>query len=336
MSIITQALKKAQHEQRLQQTPQTPYGSLSLWRPRANHRRFSPPSSRRFSGLIVAGVGLLCSVGIVTYFVPSARDPFPIAMTVPVTAPLSLEAELTQPQSTPAPSPRALNQLSPESLPPISPPHSAIAKSTPRPISRTLPGPPATPAAQDRAPLKPVQTAGVEPDMSRAAQRARAQRQFYSGIEAYNAGAFDAAEAALQQAIALDPTLKQAFTRLGNLYYQREAYQQALAMYQEAIALDPDYVEALNNLGNTYMQLDMSAQAITELHKAISADRESGLTYYNMACVYARVREPKKAILYLEMAITREPEARHWAKTDTDFTTLRSTSAFQKLLGTSS
>ncbi len=105
-------------------------------------------------------------------------------------------------------------------------------------------------------------------------------------------------------------------------------------MYEKALALDPDYIKARNK--NTYMQLDMSFKAITELTKAILADSESGLAYYNMACVYARTSEPEKAIRYLEMAIVRDPEARHWAKTDDDFSAVRSKSEFQKLLGTSS
>ncbi len=336
MSIITQALKKAQHEQRLQQMPHTQYGSLTPWRPQENHRRFAQPSRHRFAGLIVSGIGLLCGVGIVTYIVQSAHNPSPVAMTVPVTAQPALEAELTQSQLTPVPRPQALKRLPPKSLQPISLSRTHGATPDARPAQRPRPASPAPTTAPPSPLLTPVQIAGVEPDMVRAAQRTRAQQQFDSGIEAYHAGALDEAEVAFQQAIALDPTLKRAYTRLGNLYYQRDAYQQALPMYQEALALDPNYIEALNNLGNTYMQLDMSTRAIAEFNKAIAVDRESGLTYYNMACVYARTHQSEKAIRYLEMAITHEPEARHWAKTDTDFTAVRSTLAFQKLLGKSS
>jgi tetratricopeptide (TPR) repeat protein len=327
MSIITQALKKAQHEQRLQQTSQAQYGSLAPWRPKTQRQR----SSRRFVGLTVAGVGLLGVVGIAAYIGQSTRDPSPIAMTAPVTPPPASEPELPQPQATLIPGPQALERWQPES-----PPRPDIARSAIAPVKRALPTPLAPPAVQPRTPLTPVQTAGVEPAMSHAEKRAQAQRQLNLGIAAYNAGVFDDAEVALQQAIALDPALTSAFNRLGNVYYQRHAYQEALGMYQQALALDPDYIEARNNLGNTYMQLDMSAKAIAELHKAILVDRESGLTYYNLACVYARTHVPEKAIHYLEMAIAHEPEARHWAKTDSDFNAVRSISTFQKLLGMSS
>ena len=331
MSIITQALKKAQHEQRLQQTPQAQYGSLAPWRPKKQRQPSSRRLSRRFARLTVAGVGLLGVVGIAAYIGQPTRDPSPIAMTAPVTAVPASEPALPQLQATLIPGSRALERGQPES-----PPRPDIARSAIAPVERALPTPPAPPAAQHRTPLAPVQTAGVEPEMSHAEKRARAQRQLNIGIAAYSAGVFDHAEVALQQAIALDPTLTSAFNRLGNVYYQRHAYQEALAMYQQALALDPDYIEARNNLGNTYMQLDMSAKAIAELHKAILVDHASGLTYYNLACVYARTHEPEQAIRYLEMAITHEPEARHWAKTDSDFNAVRSISTFQKLLGMSS
>ncbi len=332
MSIITQALKKAQHEQRLQQTRRTHYGSLTPFQPQVDSQR---PARR--PGLIVAGVGLFVGIGIITYTWQSVRAPLPIAMTVPTTPQPAAEPEFTLDQSTPAPGLQASNRLQLGPTAPTAPaPGANMARLTAPPTRQALQIQPAPSTAQPSAPPTPAPTAAPQPEMSQAEKRARAQQQFDSGLVAYNAGAFDEAEFFLQQAIDLDPTLKRAFNSLGNLYYQREAYEQALAMYQEALAIDPDYIKARNNLGNTYMQLDMSFKAITELTKAIMADSESGLAYYNMACVYARSSEPEKAIRYLEMAIARDPEARHWAKTDTDFTAVRSTSAFQKLLGTSS
>jgi hypothetical protein len=67
----------------------------------------------------------------------------------------------------------------------------------------------------------------------------------------------------------------------------------------------------------------------------ISTDRESGLAYYNLACVYARIGDEALAARHLNQAIEREPQARLWARTDADFTPVRTTPAFQKLLGAS-
>ncbi len=335
MSIITQALKKAQHEQRLQPAPQAPYGSLTAPRPQA----YEQPSSHRRSRsrLVVAGVGLLCGIGMAIYMAQPIRDPLPVAMTVPAAPQPTPDSRPSRSQAASAPSPPALEPRPPALRQPVAPPsRPRVSRAAAPSASLPLTPRPALPAAQRSTLRPPEQAPQAEPNVSPAEKRAQAKQYFNNGIEAYHTGAIDEAEAALQQAIALDPTFKRAFNRLGNLYYQRDAFRKALAMYQQALALDPNYIDARNNLGNTYMQLDMSAKAIAELNKAIAVDRESGLTYYNMACAYARMQEPEKAIRYLEMAITREPEARQWAKTDTDFTAVRSISAFQKLLGTSS
>lgn len=334
MSIITQALKKAQHEQRVQQPRRARYGSLASVR--LNEPR------RRPSRLVAVGGVLLLGAGIAAYLWPSMRGAAPIAMTVPSNPPAAPDIQIALPPSAPVSNPQARSPQTPDPwvLKLLQP--GAQPRTTPPPINtanletpRTVPPPQVRPVQPRRTP-PPNPPVAATPALSRKAQLARAQQHFDRGLEAYDAGLLDKAESLLQQAITFDPTLKRAFNSLGNLYYQREAYEQAKAMYEKALALDPDYIKARNNLGNTYMQLDMSFKAITELTKAILADSESGLAYYNMACVYARTSEPEKAIRYLEMAIVRDPEARHWAKTDDDFSAVRSKSEFQKLLGTSS
>jgi tetratricopeptide (TPR) repeat protein len=165
--------------------------------------------------------------------------------------------------------------------------------------------------------------------------QSQAQIHFNTGLQAQQAGDTTQAEQQLLQAIALDPSFKGAYNSLGNLYYQREAYNQAKVMYQHALEIDPDYVKARNNLGNTYMQLAMYAEAIAELNKVISTDSESGLAHYNLACVYARSGDATLAAQYLNQAIEREPQARIWARTDADFTSVRTVPVFQKLLGAS-
>ena len=332
MSIITQALKKAQHDQRVHQPRRTQYGSMSSSRPEA--RRSQSSRLTAIGGVILLGVGVTAYL-----WQRSGSDPAPIAMTVPATstpdAKLAPSSTPTAPTPNPqAPDPWVLKLLQPGAKPSTVPPiHETARLEQPQATPERLPQPVQPTARRTPPQLEP---SVAEPALSRTEQIARAQQQFDRGLDAYNAGQLDDAERQLQDAITLDPTLKRAFNSLGNLYYQRESYEQARDMYQKALAIDPDYIKARNNLGNTYMQLDMSFKAITELTKAILVDSESGLAYYNMACVYARTHEPEKAIRYLEMAIGREPEARRWAKTDTDFSAVRSKSAFQKLLGTSS
>jgi tetratricopeptide (TPR) repeat protein len=165
--------------------------------------------------------------------------------------------------------------------------------------------------------------------------RVRARSLFNQAIESQQTGQQAHALTLLQEAIELDPELKEAYNSLGNLYYQQQRYHQAITMYQKALAIDPDYAKAHNNLGSTYLQLAMKAQALEELQKALQADRSYGLAYYNLACVYAREGDSATAARYLQQAIALEPQARSWAQTDDDFARVRATPEMRQLLGSS-
>ena len=338
MSIITQALKKAQHEQRQHRVPfplqRSPLPTLT-------------PTQRRWPWvLIAAGCAAVFGTGLLFYV---WRTPSPEASLARL---LAMEMPGSPPMVT------SLNPTSGEVAPPVLPPVPQLRTPTPvapvqeshvdttpaaetRPLATSLTEASVTPSHS----LMPSQTAlsvdrpatpgATGPSGLASRNPSQAQIRFNAGLTAQQAGDTTQAEQQLLQAIALDPSFKEAYNNLGNLYYQREAYNQAKIMYQHALEIDPNYVKARNNLGNTYMQLAMYTEAITELNKVISTDSESGLAHYNLACVYARSGDATLAVRYLNQAIEREPQARVWARTDADFTSVRTRSAFQKLLGAS-
>lgn len=165
--------------------------------------------------------------------------------------------------------------------------------------------------------------------------RTQAQVLFNQAVESLEVGQDARARMLLLQAIKLDPTLKVAYNGLGNLYYQQQQYHQALTMYHKALSIDPDYAKARNNLGSTYIRLAMDTQALEELHKAIQADSSYGLAYYNLSCVYARAGDSATAAQYLQRAMSIEPQARTWAQTDDDFARIRTAPEMRQLLGPS-
>jgi Tfp pilus assembly protein PilF len=338
MSIITQALKKAQHEQRQYHAP------FPLQRSRLPTLT---PTQRRWPWvLIAAGCAAVFGVGLLFYVwrTPSPEAPLarPLAMEMPgspsmVTSLNPTSGAAAPPVLLPVPQLRT-----PTPVAPVQEPHMETTPAAEaRPLAASLTEASVTPSHS----LVPSQTAlsvdrpatpgATGPSGSVSRNQSQAQIRFNTGLKAQQAGDTTQAEQQLLQAIALDPSFKGAYNSLGNLYYQREAYNQAKVMYQHALEIDPDYVKARNNLGNTYMQLAMYAEAIAELNKVISTDSESGLAHYNLACVYARSGDATLAAQYLNQAIEREPQARIWARTDADFTSVRTVPAFQKLLGAS-
>jgi outer membrane biosynthesis protein TonB len=350
MSIINQALQKAQREQ-LRHSPQEMPYRLPVQRSRAPRRWW-----------LLGLLGLVAAVGMgatlhAWFLTPTGRVPVPIEHTVtsspvvaasPPATPMVQSGPDTAPtEASPQPLPTVSEPLAPAPVvvstdastdatpvPPDSPaPPPAPAPnppSAPVPLPRVVP--PAAVAAVPAQPPAPLPSV-TPPVASSPAEAARAQALMQRAAAAQEAKELTRALTLLEQAIKLDPTAKAAYNSLGNVYYQQRRYQQALAMYQKALALDPDYVQARTNLGNTYMQLAMHTRAIEELQKALQADSSYSLAYYNLACVYARSGNSATAAQYLQQAITLEPQARTWAQADADFMRVRTTPEVQRLLG---
>jgi TPR repeat/Tetratricopeptide repeat len=348
MSIINQALQKAQREQ-LRHSPQEMPYRLPAQRTRAPYRRWLLAPL----GLVVAvGVGVTLRawfltptghVQVPTEHAATSPTPLPPATLLPTTPVIQSVTDSAFPE-------RHASPLSSVSEPPQLAPVVASADTLPMPIDSTPPptvptptlpsaAPPlphvAPPAAVATVPAQPQEPhTSVAPSVAATpAEAARAQALVQRAAAAQEAKELTRALTLLEQAIKLDPTAKAAYNSLGNVYYQQRRYQQALAMYQKALALDPNYAKARTNLGNTYMQLAMDARAIDELHKALQADSSYSLAYYNLACVYARSGNSGTAAQYLQQAIALEPQARTWAQTDADFVRVRTAPEVQQLLG---
>jgi tetratricopeptide (TPR) repeat protein len=181
------------------------------------------------------------------------------------------------------------------------------------------------------APLaSPPPTSTPEPAV--IPDRPSATALFERALTAQQTGNIRQAIRLFKRATQADPTMKSAYSNLGNLYYQQQRYQEALETYQQALALDPDDVKTRNNLGSTYIQLAMDEDAIKELQQALRLDESYSLAYYNLACVHARAGQSTEAVQYLQQAIVLTPEARQWAQTDADFAPVRSHPDVRRLL----
>ena len=135
-------------------------------------------------------------------------------------------------------------------------------------------------------------------------------------------------------AAARRPTLPAAadYTARGNILYRQGEYHRAIDMYEAALALNPLAVKARNNLGSAYLQLAMDDRAAAAFEEALRLDESYSLAYYNLACVQARAGNAKGAAAYLRQAAAIEPQARVWARADSDFARVRNAPEFRRLL----
>ena len=122
------------------------------------------------------------------------------------------------------------------------------------------------------------------------------------------------------------------YTARGNTLYRQGEYHRAIDMYEAALTLNPLAVKARNNMGSAYLQLTMDDRAAAAFEETLRLDESYSPAYYNLACVQARAGNVKGAAAYLRQAMSIEPQARVWARTDSDFARVRNAPEFRQLL----
>jgi tetratricopeptide (TPR) repeat protein/predicted Ser/Thr protein kinase len=109
---------------------------------------------------------------------------------------------------------------------------------------------------------------------------------------------------ALRRAIALDPGLALAHSRLGSAYLSRQRYEDALRAVQEAVRLDPSLAVARAMLGRVHwFGLGQFAEGIRELEVAASLNVEGGYAFLQLSLLYALTGDFRKAEVAARRAI---------------------------------
>ena len=92
------------------------------------------------------------------------------------------------------------------------------------------------------------------------------------GDDYFDAGQYQKAIDAYQQAVKLQAYYPEAYLNLGEAYFNLGRYDEAVAADKQAILLKPDWAAAYHALGNSYLKLDRSAEALDALKQALSLD----------------------------------------------------------------
>ncbi len=105
---------------------------------------------------------------------------------------------------------------------------------------------------------------GQTPDSQLRPESVAFQRQ---GEQALAAGRFEAADDALETALAIDPRNRQAFIVLARVAARQKLYGQAIRYANRALALEPNDVNALAVQGEAMVELGATARAQQNLAK---------------------------------------------------------------------
>lgn len=131
------------------------------------------------------------------------------------------------------------------------------------------------------------------------------------GSSYYLKGDYEKAERKLKEAIGKEiirHSRQEAFTILGNIYYELEKYDSAILYHKRALQIDSNYVDALVNLGIVYRitsDFDMVEECYTKAKRLNPRDPE---VYGSLGTLYIYRGEPKLAIESLEKSIALDPQ----------------------------
>lgn len=89
------------------------------------------------------------------------------------------------------------------------------------------------------------------------------------GMRLYETKDLKGAEAALREAIRLDPNDAKIPNKLGGLLYEQRKFEQAIKEYRQALRIDPNFAAAHSNLGLALIKQGKFEEGIAEYRQAI-------------------------------------------------------------------
>ena len=106
---------------------------------------------------------------------------------------------------------------------------------------------------------------------------------------------------------------------------------EALAALDKAVAMEPTNTDALNIRGTILSKLKKYDEAMVMYQKALEIQPQFGGARYNMACAYALKGDKANALKNLEQAVSMESGFKQAAPKDEDFKSLWNDPEFKKL-----
>ncbi len=125
--------------------------------------------------------------------------------------------------------------------------------------------------------------------------RESAEALFYEANRLMGADDLGGAEAALREALRLDPDFAEACANLGMLLDRRGAADEAEACHRRSIALDPGYARTHMNLGVNLAQRKRFAEAERAYGEALRLEPDSPAAWSNLGVLYACMKREAEA-----------------------------------------
>jgi arylsulfatase A-like enzyme/Tfp pilus assembly protein PilF len=97
---------------------------------------------------------------------------------------------------------------------------------------------------------------------------------------------FDRVVSMLNQVVAEDPKVIDAWFSLGNAYFKNRKYEDAIKYFQRALALKPDYDLPVINMANAYRRLGRDDAALAGYEHYLTLDPKNAHVHYQIGEIY--------------------------------------------------
>jgi tetratricopeptide (TPR) repeat protein len=204
----------------------------------------------------------------------------------------------------PEPATPAPREVVPEPMPPAPEAEAVRARPVPdprraEPEPAPAPSRPATPvrrpeplreaAAEEAAPPLPTEPEGLT-EAEREERRIRAAESFAEGNALWAGGDYEAAIAAFETALELDPNNPRILNNLGTAWLKADRPARAVSVLARAVELDPLYARAFLNLSTALYAAKRPEEALDSLQRVIDLEPANLDARYNKAAVLAELR----------------------------------------------
>ncbi|MEO7251196.1 MAG: sulfotransferase [Arenimonas sp.] len=135
----------------------------------------------------------------------------------------------------------------------------------------------------------------------------RAQKLWQRGLEHFNQGHMEAAQAHFESFLVRQPGSAPARFRLSLLHARRGRYLAAVALAREAMALESPRIELLAHLARCHLACGHLLSAREMATRAIAMGRDNAVIVDSLAVVMARLDEQAAALELFDQAIALEP-----------------------------
>ena len=124
---------------------------------------------------------------------------------------------------------------------------------------------------------------------------------------AQESGDYEVALDILQDVIAENPTITEAFLSVGDIYLETEDYEKAEPAYRRAARLEPRNFRAQYGLGLALQMLNRYAEAVQVYHKALTINPDDFRANLEIATAYLELNDADKARTFAERAVSIDP-----------------------------